>query len=147
MKILLVCTGNTCRSCMAEGLLTDMLKNISKDSEITVQSAGIFAMPNQTASENALVAMKNQSIDLSYHKSKQLTIDMIQESDLVLTMTNGHKQSILQSLPEASEKVYTLKEYVGLGGDIQDPFGGSLVVYEESLRDIKESLELLIEKL
>lgn len=145
MEILFVCTGNTCRSSMAEGLFKDMLKKLDKD--IIVNSAGVCAMPNQPASENAIIALKSENIDISNHKSSQVTMEMIEDSDIILTMTNSHKQVILQSAPQVESKVYTLKEYVGLNGDITDPFGGSIGVYEASLKDIKSALEKLIDKI
>ncbi|WP_041701335.1 low molecular weight protein arginine phosphatase [Gottschalkia acidurici] len=147
MKVLFVCTGNTCRSSMAEGLFKDMLKSLGKDNEISVSSAGIYAMNNQSASENAIIAMKNKLVDISNHRSKQITMEMIEESDIILTMTNGHKQAILQASPGINSKVFTLKEFVGLDGDIADPFGGSIEIYEESLKDIKIALQRLTQKL
>ena len=147
MKLLFVCTGNTCRSSMAEGLFKDMLKSLGKDNEISVSSAGIYAMNNQSASENAIIAMKNNLVDISNHRSKQITMEMIEESDIILTMTNGHKQAILQASPGMNSKVFTLKEFVGLDGDIADPFGGSIEIYEESLKDIKIALQRLAQKL
>ncbi|AFS77271.1 low molecular weight protein-tyrosine-phosphatase YwlE [Gottschalkia acidurici 9a] len=132
---------------MAEGLFKDMLKSLGKDNEISVSSAGIYAMNNQSASENAIIAMKNKLVDISNHRSKQITMEMIEESDIILTMTNGHKQAILQASPGINSKVFTLKEFVGLDGDIADPFGGSIEIYEESLKDIKIALQRLTQKL
>ncbi len=147
MKILFVCTGNTCRSPMAEVLFREMLKkeDISKVTEVS--SAGINAIPHQLASLNSIEAMAEKGVDLEPHISQMLTMDLVENVDLILTMTNSHKASILGSVPWLDEKVFTLKEYVGDHGDIADPFGGSLEVYKESVKDIENALKLLIEKI
>lgn len=146
MNILFVCTGNTCRSPMAENLFKNMLKEEDIDVD-RVGSAGINAIPHQFASENAEVVLGEKGIDLDSHRSQMLTIKLTEEFDLILTMTETHKQAILSTAPWLSEKAFTLKEYVGLEGDISDPFGGSVEVYRESARDIEDSLKRLIEKL
>lgn len=147
MKILFVCTGNTCRSPMAEVLLKDLLRRERLLKVTSVSSAGINAIPHQLASLNSIEVMKEKGLDLENHKSNMLTMDLVEEYDLILTMTEGHKNIILERVPWLDEKVFTLKEYSGLKGDICDPFGGSIEVYRSSLDDIEKSLEMLIEKL
>ncbi len=146
MKILFVCTGNTCRSPMAENLFRTMIKTEKLDID-EISSAGINAIPDQYASENAEEVMHEKGIDIEPHRSQMLTIKLTEEYDLILTMTNSHKESILSTAPWLDRKAFTLKEYVGLTGDISDPFGGSIEVYRDSLNDIEDSLKKLIEKL
>lgn len=147
MKILFVCTGNTCRSPMAEVLLKDLLEKEKLSKVTDVSSAGINAIPHQLASINSIEVMQEKGLELEEHKSNMLTVNLVEDYDLILTMTEDHKNTILKTVPWLDSKVFSLKEYVGLNGDISDPFGGSIEIYRSSLRDIENSLKLLVEKL
>lgn len=147
MKILFVCTGNTCRSPMAEGLLKDLLKNEKDLKDIEVSSAGINAIPHQHASTNSVTVMKEKGLDLDDHETTMLSMNLVESVDLILTMTLSHKEAILASAPWLDGKVFTLKEYVRLPGDVTDPFGGPVEVYRTCLEDIEESVQLLVKKL
>lgn len=142
MNILFVCTGNTCRSAMAAAMMDKIA--VDNDIDVLIESAGIFAEDGQNASENAIKALEKYQIDLSNHKTQPVTPDLIKQSDLILTMTNAHKQ-ILE--PMAKGKVYTLLEYVGSDGDIQDPYGGDLEEYEEAAQEIYDALVDVAEKI
>ncbi len=151
-NILFVCTGNTCRSSMAEALFKDMLEKLDEEmDEIKVHSAGIYATQNLSASAHAIDVMRNRGIDLSKHKSRLLTEKMIDEADLILTMTLRHKQGILNIAPEAENKVFTLKEYVAEENehilDIIDPFGQSVEVYEKTAEEIKQALKTVMDEM
>jgi len=146
MKILFVCTGNTCRSPMAQAMAAQLLGE-----KFDVISAGLMAMPNSAASAHAIAVMNERNIDLSKHKSQLVTEALIKESDLILTMTTSHKEALLQS---AGNKVHTLGEYAGSNTSVSDPFGGDLKVYRacadeiyELLEKIKQSLEGNLDKL
>lgn len=105
MNILFICTGNTCRSPMAEALLTH------KSPHTNVMSAGIFAGQGQQANQTALDALKEKNITLD-HRSKSVTDELLEWADLVLTMTTQHKQSLIIQHPDFQDKYFTLKEYV-----------------------------------
>ncbi|MGI5852759.1 MAG: hypothetical protein ACOX8I_00380 [Bacillota bacterium] len=115
-RILIVCSGNTCRSPMAEALLRSKLAKHSASwaKDIVVSSAGVSAFLGGPASENAIAAMKNRNLDLSGHQSKLLEASDIINADLVITMTRNHKKAVLALVPEALSKVYTLAELTAL---------------------------------
>jgi protein-tyrosine phosphatase len=152
MNILFVCTGNTCRSAMAEGIFRDMLKN-KNINNINVSSAGISAFEGDRANDKAAEALMENNIDISGHKARQLTADMIKNSDLILTMTKSHKMMILNAFPDEKNKTFTLKEYAmavsgentdGKNLDIADPFGMDYNVYKKCMLEIKSELIKII---
>ena len=142
MNILFVCTGNTCRSAMAAAIMNKIA--MENDLDVRIESAGIFAQDAQSASDNAVKALETYNIDLSNHRTKPVTEDIVKQSDIILTMTEAHKQ-ILK--PLAEEKVYTLLEYAGDSGDINDPYGGDLDEYRNTAQEIYDSLVDVAEKI
>ncbi|MPW27014.1 low molecular weight protein arginine phosphatase [Alkalibaculum sp. M08DMB] len=156
-KILLVCTGNTCRSSMAEGLLKYMVE----DRQLQVKSAGTGVFYTEPANANAVTVMKEMGIDIKSHISQPLDQILVQEADLILTMTRTHKENVRQSFANADEKTYTLKEYMlklqdlKLYGDqkeiidldITDPYGQDIEKYRETAIEIKNVLEKIFNKL
>ena len=141
--ILFVCTGNTCRSPMAEGLFNCLAKESGLN--YTAKSAGLFVMPGSKVSQNSVTAMAEEGIDISGHIPAQINLDLINESDLILTMSESHKQAIQTVAPKAT--VCTLSEYAGEESDISDPFGGSEQVYRECGAQIKDRIEKIIKRL
>ena len=141
-KILFVCTGNTCRSAMAAAMMADIAEK--NDLNVLIDSAGIFAPIGECAADNAILAMKKRDIDLSLHRTKPVTEDLIEMADVILAMTGAHKMLIENMAPD---KVFTLCEYAGDDGDIPDPYGGDLDEYEEVAEEINDLLVDIAEKL
>ncbi|WP_400162246.1 low molecular weight protein arginine phosphatase [Brevibacillus sp. TJ4] len=143
-RILFVCTGNTCRSPMAEALFRTKAKGQGWE----IRSAGVAAFDGQPASRHAVDVLRERGIE-SEHQASRINDELVDWSDLILTMTHNHKQAILAYYPAARSKVYTLREFVGVEGygDIADPFGGALEDYRRCAVEIEESLDMLYEQL
>ena len=144
MNILFVCTGNTCRSPMAAALLE---ATCDKDDDIQILSGAISTTAGMPASANAVQAMQELGIDISAHRSANIDADVLSEADLVLTMTTAHKQAIIHFFGDDFElKTHPLLDYVGIGGDVSDPYGGSIEIYRTCRDQLKEAIELLYTK-
>ncbi len=130
MEVIFVCTGNICRSPMAEYLLRDKLSKAGLIGKITVSSAGVAPLSGREASKNAQKAMQEMGISMRAHRSSGLTVARARAAELILTMTAQHKAQLQGALPpKLWSKLHTLPEFVGARGDVADPYGGDLDVY------------------
>ena len=150
MKVMFICTENTCRSPMAQGLFEKAVKKEDKR-EIKVYSCGIYAENGGVPTYNAIQVMKQYNIDLGKHKTTNISNSNILDMDLILCVTTIHKKMVLEKYPDLKEKIFTLKEYVldkkDQNIDINDPWGYDLVVYKRCAEEINEYLKLLIKKI
>jgi len=142
MEVLFVCTGNTCRSPMAEFLLRDKILKAGLNTAVTISSAGLAAVPGAVASANAIAVLKDKGINANNHKARLLNLELLKQADLVLTMTKYHKNDIIKAVPTFSHKVLTLGEFAEAAVDVGDPFGGDETIYKNSCQQIATLLEL-----
>ena len=115
--------------------------------EYEFASAGVMAQEGASASQGAIDAAKQAGLDLSGHCSKLLTIELVSESTLILTMTKSHKDIVCVKFPNHSGKVHLLSEYAGKVGDVPDPFGQSLHAYVKCRDSLTEYIEKVLETL
>lgn len=148
-KVLFVCTGNTCRSPMAEGSLRVLLQGRGIET-IDVLSAGTAAAPGCPATTYAVEAVKTWDGDISGHRSRPIMREMIEEADLILVMTPTHYRDVVTISPEAREKTFLLKRFPESGDDgegVADPIGGSLDQYNQTFLEIGEELGRMLPEL
>ena len=145
-SILFVCTGNTCRSVIAEYTFKEM----AKDSlfNLKVSSAGISALEEMGLLSKTKEVLEKNNIPISSHKPTQIKEDLVRESNLILTMSQHHKEQLSYRYPESLYKIYLLSEYVeNSSKEIIDPYGLSLEAYQECFWTIKSYIEKLLLKL
>jgi protein-tyrosine-phosphatase/tRNA A37 threonylcarbamoyladenosine synthetase subunit TsaC/SUA5/YrdC len=147
--VLFVCTGNTCRSPMAEALMREKLSKRFQKSKfpidpVFVASAGISAFPGGPASPEAQKVIAARGLDLSGHQSCAVTEHSLNHADLILTMTHSHRESILDRMPQIRGKVHPLSRG---RTDVSDPFGGSEATYQACASQIDSLLDQWIQEL
>jgi protein-tyrosine-phosphatase len=146
--ILFVCYGNICRSPMAEGFLKKMLEDFDEPVKIEVLSAGLNAYGGPPTGE-AIRVMMGEGIDISSFRSRQLTEELIEKADLILTMEKSYKDRIVSRHLQSRRKVFTLKEFAGEINDlnINDPYGGGIMTYQTCATEIKLTIIKALKKI
>ena len=143
MNIIFVCTGNTCRSPMAEGFF----KTLSADSVIfDVCSRGVAAIDGIGASEYSVIAASELGSDIANHLSHQITHDDVSWADFIFTMTSSHASVLKAAFPESSQKIFTIAEFAG-SVDVSDPYGGDLDTYRGCAAQLKSAVQKIYNKL
>lgn len=141
--ILFVCTGNTCRSPLAEHLLRYKAAGLFE-----VKSAGVAAFDGSAASQHVTTLLEEKGIK-TMHQAQSVTEELLEWADVILTMTEGHLQLLKEQFPNKADHIYTLKAFVQPESNqynISDPFGGSKEIYRMTMEEIDQLLDLLIQK-
>lgn len=148
-NILFVCTGNTCRSPIAVGLVQ---KALGKRKDVNVISAGIIASNGLPASPNAIKVMAEEGIDISTYQTKPLTKELVELADIVFVMTQWHKLEVIGILEKPGKEIYLVKEFAPGNPanddlDIQDPIGKPIDVYRKCRDEIRVCVPGIIKKI
>jgi protein-tyrosine-phosphatase len=146
-RILLVCTGNICRSPLAAALLERALAERGT-AGLDVSSAGTGAWDGAPVSEGAYLVGLERGLDLSGHRARLLTRELVEQADLVLTMARHHRARVDELGGEGH--VFVLGEYAGRDGDeaeVSDPFGGALEVYRDTYTELEALLQAAVERI
>ena len=143
--VLFVCTGNVCRSPMAEGLFRRATKGRA---DFRALSAGLGAMNDQPPTPHSVAAMRELGVDISTQRSRTLTAELVQQSDYIFGMTHSHVDTIVLLYPQAADKTFLLREFdetlEAFEKDISDPIGGSYDVYEHCRNQIEQGIASLL---
>ncbi|PYP99128.1 MAG: hypothetical protein DMD34_00230 [Gemmatimonadetes bacterium] len=146
-RILLVCTGNICRSPLAAALLERALTERGIEG-IAVASAGTGAWDGAPVSEGAYLVGLERKLDLSGHRARLLTRELVESAELVLTMARHHRARVDELGGEG--RVFVLGEYAGREGDeaeVSDPFGGDLDVYRDTCSELETLIQVAVERI
>lgn len=138
--IIFICTGNTCRSPMAEGLFR--AHGGEEQTGLAAASAGLFTQDGLPASDNAVTAAKELGADISAHRSRMLTHEMAQSARYLVCMTGAHYDRVCELFPDCADKVFTLTQR-----DVSDPFGGDLDTYRSAASEIDAGVRSIIGRL
>ena len=143
-SLLIVCTGNICRSPMAEVIARDEARRSHVD--VRVLSAGTNALVGNGATERAREAIEALGLSLSNHVAEPLTRDMVADATLVIAVTNRHRDDLRRYFPRCAEKIVSFDDVTGLG-DLDDPFGGDLPEFSRLAERLRRGMPAILARL
>jgi protein-tyrosine-phosphatase len=154
MNVLFVCTGNTCRSPMAEEVADDAVGRSNHYRDMSFDSAGTFACEGEPASEEAIEVMQEMGLDLEKHRAQQFTKELAEWADIILAMEAKHIEQMEAMAPDEEHKMHTLLGYAqGIEGypgdtgyDITDPYKEDIEVYREARDQIAAAIDKALQR-
>ncbi|MGI6152371.1 MAG: low molecular weight protein arginine phosphatase [Christensenellaceae bacterium] len=154
MNVLLVCTGNTCRSPMAETLLDDAVDRSSLHGKVKIKSAGTFAATDAGATEEAQQVMEEMGLSLGRHKTRPFTKELAEWADVILAMGKEQIEHMEAIAPDMADKMHTLLGYgMYIDGEpaansleVTDPYGGDIEDYRDCAEQIKEAVDSVVSR-
>jgi protein-tyrosine phosphatase len=141
MNILFICTGNTCRSPIAEGLFQKMLHD--KEGSYKIGSAGIYVHKDDNINDFSKNELLKRGIDFSERRAVQVTKSLIEDADLVFTMTSNQRRLLVENFPCSADKIHLLGDFTGFDEDVVDPYGSNENIYKKCADHIESMLKVL----
>ncbi len=139
-SVLFVCAANICRSPLAMGILREKTRQ-NADEDWLVESAGVWARQGDRIESLSQLVVLEKGIDLSAHRSRRISADLLHDFNLILTMEMGQKEAIKAAFPQFSRKVYLISEMIDSRRDVVDPFGSSLQDFQDTARELEWILD------
>jgi protein-tyrosine phosphatase len=140
-NVLFVCTANICRSPVAEVLFADWLRRHAIPGEWRVGSAGTWAEDGLPATSHSRSLLAQQGLDLSLHRARRVTAELLAETDLVLCMTGAHQEALRAEFPHLAARIHLLSAMAGVPYDIADPYGGPRAGYAAMVAELRDLIE------
>lgn len=134
-SLIFICTANICRSPMAMAIFLNRVQQ--QDESWRVESAGTWAYEGDPASEKVVQVLAGRGLDISNHRSRLVSHDILSDFDLILTMEQGQMEALKVEFPDLAGRVYMLSEMIGMKFDIKDPIGGPLYEFEETANEFE----------
>lgn len=148
-NILFVCTGNICRSPFSQGLFTALMRQKGYR-DFHAESAGLLALPGNSATYLAQKVAAEYGVDLSGHKAKRLSKELVERAEMILVMEKSHKDELLADFPEATDKTFLMRRFARYGSrsrGIADPYGLQYEAYRFCFLDIEDAVSGLVDYL